>query len=1110
MSTKSHLWRLISVVIMLALLVPGLTGFGAPIENSIDLDAELITVTGKVVFDTGGPVQGAKIVGRTDPPVKIYLPVVMLATIPSTSDDVPAVHTSDRVSNEHETVTDANGNFTLLVGPNWLGIRVLVEVSYSESSMPVVNSGKWSTSTGDMLDMETIIIPDPRWAEIVLEGGSGQNQDGSLEVENMPGEVDRLFGRTYDPDEIPEAFPGEFATNGTIPLDSSVFAWMEALDASGDPVDVLSQPATIRTRVPPSQWPDLVDMEVGTGRLEVPIFTYNEITDQWGWQGIGWLEEEYGYVLPEETQSLILDGTFSGEIFAVSEASHLSWTNIDYPYIGPWDLSRLDADKLYNECLFEALYLADTIVKSESGRAAFAKFNLPGADLDVELADGAGPSIVNSSLVEDIGLTPYFGNYRGNEDRDLDGQFYLMDELWNGCGSGATKAQKKNTTFMMTIAILNLTARWKWDTKHEAGYWGRPEPGGNAGNQLETDLLGGLVGQQGKIGGGGRILLNGKPVDDSTLDWWLSPVYWPEPSSENRILVLDNLDTPQDTSPLQVKIALNRSDYALGEEIPVTLEFKNISSQPLRVLNLGLLEGMPLWFEIYRQGETARVPFRGPRAKYYIDYDQHFTTLDPGDTLQQAVNLLFDDNGGRLYNFIQSGDYSMTAFYSEHWGLPQSTSNEVSFTLEPGGSISGRVAESVINTPIYTATVTAQQDGYPIDTVKTDVNGDYTFPELPSGTYTLIVQHPGYFNATQENVQVVVEQNTVVDFNLALLKFGWLFETVDQDGDVGLQSDIALDSAGRPHISYYAANGDLKYAHYDGSIWITELVDSTGNDVAFYYVTSLALDSSDRPHISYSGYEDMRYAWHDGSDWITETVDTCYFGCSPSLALDSDDHPHIAFNPMLVLKYLWHDGSTWNEGPLSGSSLFAFPIEPDWAVGAPSLVLDSADRPHLSYYTEKEVDSKLMYAWHNGTIWQILTVETADLVGYDNSLALDSADQPHISYNDASGTNFSGDLKYATYDGSTWDIQDVDSDEVEDVGGCSSLALDSAGHPHIIYYDGDNRALKYAKYNGTIWGIQTVDGEEYDVGCGSLVLDSAAQPHLSYYDITKGDLKYGR
>jgi hypothetical protein len=213
---------------------------------------------------------------------------------------------------------------------------------------------------------------------------------------------------------------------------------------------------------------------------------------------------------------------------------------------------------------------------------------------------------------------------------------------------------------------------------------------------------------------------------------------------------------------------------------------------------------------------------------------------------------------------------------------------------------------------------------------------------------------------------------------------------------------------------------------------------------------------------------------------------------------------------MLVLKYIWHDGSTWNEGPPSGSSLLAFPIEPGWAVGAPSLALDSADHPHLSYYTEKEIDSKLMYAWHDGTTWQTLTVETADLVGYDNSLALDSADRPHISYNDASGTNFLSDLKYATYDGSTWEIQDVDSDEVEDVGGCSSLALDSAGHPHIIYYDGDNRALKYARYNGTIWGIQTVDGEEYDVGCGSLVLDSTGQPHLSYYDRTNGDLKYAR
>jgi len=57
--------------------------------------------------------------------------------------------------------------------------------------------------------------------------------------------------------------------------------------------------------------------------------------------------------------------------------------------------------------------------------------------------------------------------------------------------------------------------------------------------------------------------------------------------------------------------------------------------------------------------------------------------------------------------------------------------------------------------------------------------------------------------------------------------WGWSIQTVDSDGEVGLYTSIALDSAGRPHISYCDwTNGDLKYAHWTGSYWEIQTVDS--------------------------------------------------------------------------------------------------------------------------------------------------------------------------------------------------------------------------------------------------------------------------------------------
>ena len=46
----------------------------------------------------------------------------------------------------------------------------------------------------------------------------------------------------------------------------------------------------------------------------------------------------------------------------------------------------------------------------------------------------------------------------------------------------------------------------------------------------------------------------------------------------------------------------------------------------------------------------------------------------------------------------------------------------------------------------------------------------------------------------------------------------WHIETVDSEGNVGINSSLALDSGGNPHISYYdVTNTALKYAYYDGS-----------------------------------------------------------------------------------------------------------------------------------------------------------------------------------------------------------------------------------------------------------------------------------------------------
>jgi hypothetical protein len=119
-------------------------------------------------------------------------------------------------------------------------------------------------------------------------------------------------------------------------------------------------------------------------------------------------------------------------------------------------------------------------------------------------------------------------------------------------------------------------------------------------------------------------------------------------------------------------------------------------------------------------------------------------------------------------------------------------------------------------------------------------------------------------------------------------------------------TSIALDKSDYAHISYWKPSG-LWYIRYNGTVWEDEQnVAGSGK------YNRLALDSFDLPHISFQSGDEisLKYAHFDGTSWATETVDSSedplrWGGRFAAITVDNNLWPHISY-------YCWQ--GNWETG----------------------------------------------------------------------------------------------------------------------------------------------------------------------------------------------------
>jgi hypothetical protein len=327
----------------------------------------------------------------------------------------------------------------------------------------------------------------------------------------------------------------------------------------------------------------------------------------------------------------------------------------------------------------------------------------------------------------------------------------------------------------------------------------------------------------------------------------------------------------------------------------------------------------------------------------------------------------------------------------------------------------------------------------------------------------------------------------------------WLSETVDNSGDVGYYTSLALEPVApyTPHISYYdQTDGVLRHAWWTSSGWLSETVDDGGA-----IGTSLALEpvAPYTPHISYYdfGSTALKHAWWTPSGWLSETVDSSgSVGYFSSLALEpvAPYTPHISYCDYAntALKYAWWTPSGWLSETVDNSGDMGLHTSLALEPAAPYV-------PHISY---TDMDNRVLrYAWWTPSGWMS---ETVDNVGWYSSLALEplAPYTPHIGYHDETH----GAYKHAWWTSSGWLSETVDD------GGAigTSLALEPVAPyaPHLSYLD--STGLKHGWWTPSGWLSETVDNSGNVGGFSSLALEPVAPyaPRISYRDITNNSLKH--
>ncbi|MBN2754867.1 MAG: hypothetical protein JXR81_08415 [Candidatus Goldbacteria bacterium] len=372
-----------------------------------------------------------------------------------------------------------------------------------------------------------------------------------------------------------------------------------------------------------------------------------------------------------------------------------------------------------------------------------------------------------------------------------------------------------------------------------------------------------------------------------------------------------------------------------------------------------------------------------------------------------------------------------------------------------------------------------------------------------------------------------------------------IFPTDNQAGD----PDIAIDGSGNPHVVWFEHTGtnyDIYYIKWNGTGWVdadgaglesARLTYSSGDSI----FPNVAVDSAGRPHIAWQetsgvGGEIFYCKWN-GLNWVkadgvpgfdSVSASLTVNSAHPFMVLDSSDKPHIVWNEgaeneymggaFADIQYAAWNGTQWADADGTGTESRTIYSSPYYSL-YPHLDTDSAGRPHITWCDGEDENREIYYLKWNGASWTDADGAGQESINISNSadysawpyIDIDNWDVPHVVWEDFSSGH--QDVYYLKFNGASWvDADGTGAGNINITYGYHNssvpmIKVDASGIPHVMFgYGSLETTQRYClKYNpaGALWSGEdgteasvNISSNEINNSWSSFELDPGGYPHV--------------